>query len=100
MEVSALAQTTKQHSPLIVVGVGPGSPSHPGLIMDSSIQSRDLLCRIGSPVDEVIGRTPQDCSFKVCKPLHVLNGNPVVNPCLLIRRSVGRNLDDRDGEVR
>ena len=67
--------------------------------MDTNVQTRDLLWRVGLTMDEMVGRVIFDGGVQVGKSLDVQHGYPVVHPypqCLVN----GWHLDGWNGKVR
>ena len=52
------------------------------MVMDTNVQTRDLLQRVDLMMDKVIGRVVLDGGVQVGKTLNVLQGYPVVHPYL------------------
>ena len=86
--------------PYLVVGrIGRRSPSSPGLVMDTHVQTRDLLRRVDLLMHEAIGRVVVDGGVQIGKSLDVLQGYPVVHPYLRCL-AIGWHPDGQNSEVR
>ena len=69
------------------------------MVMDTNVQMRDLLWRVGLTMDKTIGGTIRDGGVQIGKLLDIWHNHPIVNPdsqCLV----VGRNPDSQNGKMR
>ena len=67
--------------------------------MDTNVQMRDVLWRVGLTMNKAIGRAIREGSVQIGKPLNIWHSHLIIDPnlrCLV----VGWNLDGWSGEVR
>ena len=65
-----------------------------------SIHIRDLLDRIGDPMDKVIGGTPQNQSLKTGIMFYVLNSYPIISSRSGRQESVGSDANGCSGKMK
>ena len=94
-------QIMKHHPPYFVIGrIGSWPPSHLRLVMGSLIKMRDLLRRMGLPVDKMVSYTSLHCGLKIGISFDVLNGHPIIDTLMLSKGGGGWKAHDWESEVR